>query len=85
MNGVYRNDNSTDIGQVVGVLLCVKSRNCLNMIGKGQVNAEGGIRTPTPLRGLGPQPSASANSATSASYCLVAICALTVDLCVSYT
>jgi hypothetical protein len=28
--------------------------------------AEGGIRTPTPLRALDPEPSASANSATSA-------------------
>ena len=36
------------------------------------VGAEGGTRTPTTLRSLGPEPSASANSATSARTIIVA-------------
>ena len=36
-----------------------------------KLNAEGGIRTPTVLLPLVPETSASANSATSASYCFI--------------
>src|SRR5947209_19171121 len=38
--------------------------------GRKKTGAEEGTRTPTPLRVHGPEPCASANSATSASECL---------------
>src|SRR5260221_5594359 len=39
----------------------------LHLIVAGKIGAEEGTRTPTPLRVHGPEPCASANSATSAS------------------
>jgi hypothetical protein len=51
--------------------LCCKDLGCIEKHGCGRneiigVGAEGGTRTPTSLSPLDPEPSASANSATSA-------------------
>lgn len=66
----FKNELSTPTPRMLnfpssdGIFCPIKSRKSLVYL--ICLNAEGGIRTPTPLRGPGPQPGASASSATSA-------------------